>query len=156
MKILTKCRLIYQSKKQNIISKNSSQMSREQLQLLKSMYYLQLSQVNALKGYKHLLLGEDEDSKHRINKALKICVKQYYGSKKGKKFIDDLILSKNEYHHFFCNFHTYDTYDYLIQNDEMDAFNLHYFIKTIKLRWIVREYIFKYSHDLSLLFPKTK
>ena len=103
-----------QIKKQLIINKNESLLhflNTEQLQLLKSSYYLQLSQVNLLRGYHYLFsLNDKENGKKYIDRALKICVKQYYGSKNGnKQFVED-VINRGQYHHYFCNFHTFDTY----------------------------------------------
>eukprot|EP01083_Nonionella_stella_P051526 136820_1 len=137
-----------QAKKQLIINRNDSSI----LQLLKAQYYLKLSQLNSLKGYHYLLLGDEENAKKYIDKSLRICVKQYYGSKIGKKvkFVDGLI-ALNQYNHYYCNFHSYDTYEYLLNNHN-DHYDVQWFVKTIKLRWIMREYTLRYSDDLLPLF----
>ena len=143
-------------KKQIIINKNESFLNNEQLQLLKSKYYLQLTQVNLLKAYHYLLLNDKENCKKYMDKSLKMCIKQYYGSNKGKQynFVEDLITN-GQYNTYYCNFHTFDTYFVLQENSNfiLDKYDLSYFINTIKIRWTVREYLYRFHDDLSVLFP---
>merc|ERR1712129_627779 len=50
----------------------------------------------------------------------------------------------------------FDSYNYLSNDQlEMDVYNRNRFVNTVKLRWIMREYVFRYSNDLSILFEST-